>query len=643
MSRAHRGGGRVAAALAALAFIGTSTGCTADRRLPVAIVAAAPGGCGWTTAGNGLARLGSTGCPDTIDVDNVSRLTDAWFAPTTGEVTAAPAVDDTSVYSADWAGWAYAFDRTDGHRRWAVDLGVSALVYAGQFTSSPTLADIDGRRAVVIGGGHGIWALDAADGSVIWQHAIGDMQDPQDSSEVEASPAVAGDLVISGYDVHNDPSRRGGVIALDLATGERRWTWDPEEGLPSGGCGDVWGAPAVDETAGLVFTGTANCPRADSWGRFAEAIVALDLTNGTPLWSYQPHQKGNDQDWDFAGAPNLFQIGDRPVVGLGNKDGRYYVVDRATGEHVWDAEAQRQVADGDGYAFGGFIGATAVSGGVVVGATAIGDCPCVHAFDAATGQIAWQNSEPSGTYASAATTSDLLFMTSVDQTIRAFRLTDGSIVWSSPTRAISASGPAIAGHDLYIGVGFREPGTTVASLASGVQAFRVLAAGETAPTSTTTSTAPEAAPVTAFAPNSGPCVGAPCDLDTTLKEPPAGSSPKLSLEVATAPLQISLTATGLGAPAGWLRPGSAAARDGATVFGLYASPRDDQPQLGTIVCSFTENEPGCSATAIRRADAYTRFTVVALADATTPPTLQDGFDRLVTTLSVDPPLIPEEN
>ena len=608
----------------------------------MAVVAAAPVDCGWSTAGNGPARLGATGCPDTLDAANVAQLVDAWFAPTTGEVTAAPAVDETSLYSADWAGWAYAFDRADGHRRWAVDLGMSATVYAGQFTSTPTLAEIGGRRALVIGGGHGIWALDAADGSVIWQHLIGDMYNLADSTEVEASPAVAGGLVISGYDAHNDPERRGGLIGLDLATGAERWNWDPEQGLPSGGCGDVWGAPAVDEAAGLIFTGTANCPQADSWGRFAEAIVALDLRNGRPLWSYQPHQQGNDQDWDFAGAPNLFQIGDRPVVGLGNKDGRYYVVDRATGEHVWDAEAQRQVADSDGFAFGGFIGATAVSGGVVVGATAIGDCPCVHAFDAATGKLAWQNSEPSGTYASAAATSDLLFMTSVDQTIRAFRLSDGSIAWSSPTRAISASGAAIAGHDLYVGVGFREPGTTTASLASGVQAFRLLGAGEAAPTSTTTSTVPEGPAVTAFAANSGPCIGSPCALDTTLKAPPAGTSPKLSLEVTVDPLSITLSASGLGPPKGWLRAGSAAEGDGATVFGLYASPRDDQPQLGTIVCTFTESEPGCSATSIRRADAYTRFTVVALAGPNTPPTLQDGFDRLVTTLSVDPPLVPKE-
>jgi len=590
-----------------------------------------------------MARLGSTGCPDTVDASNVGRLTDAWFAPTTGEVTAAPAVDDSALYSADWAGWVYSLDRRDGRRRWAVDLGTSASVYAGQFTSSPTLAEIGGRSALVLGGGHGIWALDAADGSVIWQHPLGDIDDPQDGIEVEASPAVAGGLVISGYDAHNDPAHRGGVIAVDLETGTTRWTWDPEDGLPSGGCGDVWGAPAVDEAAGRVFVGTANCPRPESWSPYAEAMVALDLAGGTPVWSYQPHTKGNDQDWDFAGAPNLFRIGDRAVVGLGNKDGRYYVVDRATGEHVWDAEAQRQVADGDGFAFGGFIGATAVSGGVVAGATAIGDCPCVHAFDAATGRLRWQNPEPSGTYASAGATSDLLFMTSVDQTIRAFRLGDGSIAWSSPTRAISASGPAIAGRDIYIGVGFREPGTPTASLASGVQAFRVLAPGEAEPTSTTTSTLPEAPPVTALAANTGRCIGSPCELDTTLKAPPPGTAPQLSLEVTLDPVKISLSASGLGSPTAWLRSGSAAEKDGATLFGLYASPRDDQPQLGTIVCTFTDAEPGCSATSIRQADAYTRFTVVALADATTPPTLQDGFDRLVTTLSVDPPLVPKES
>ena len=49
-----------------------------------------------------------------------------------------------------------------------------------------------------------------------------------------------------------------------------------------------------------------------------------------------------------------------------------------------------------------------------------------------------------------------------------------------------------------------------------------------------------------------------------------------------------------------------------------------------------------SATEIaKRADRFTRLTVVALADEDTLPTLQDGFDRLVTTQGFATPLVPK--
>jgi hypothetical protein len=39
-----------------------------------------------------------------------------------------------------------------------------------------------------------------------------------------------------------------------------------------------------------------------------------------------------------------------------------------------------------------------------------------------------------------------------------------------------------------------------------------------------------------------------------------------------------------------------------------------------------------------RSPSYNRLTILALADANTPPTLADGYDRLVVTHSFDPPL-----
>ena len=107
---------------------------------------------------------------------------------------------------------------------------------------------------------------------------------------------------------------------------------------------------------------------------------------------YQPHQPNNN-DLDFAGAPNLFTGSDgTPLVGLGNKDGVYYAVSRATGALVW----KRKVAEpglarpGGNYSTGGFIGPTAQGNGVVVGGTAIGGAPFLHALDATSGTIDWQ-------------------------------------------------------------------------------------------------------------------------------------------------------------------------------------------------------------------------------------------------------------
>ncbi|MEZ5177377.1 MAG: PQQ-binding-like beta-propeller repeat protein [Acidimicrobiales bacterium] len=450
-------------------------------------------------------------------------------------------------------------------------------------------------------------------------------------------------LVVVPTDVHNDKSHRSGVVALDLADGAERWTWDPEAGKPIGGCGSVWGTPSVDEEAGLVVVGTGSCFRQASWTAYSEAIVGLDLRSGEPRWSFQPRSEVGNQDWDFAGAANLFTIGSRPVAGLGNKDGSYYVVDRTTGDLVWQAEAVRQTADPDGFAFGGFIGATAVAEDasgtpMVSGGTAVGDCPCQHGFDAATGDATWQSSDPTGTYGASAAAGGVVFTSGIDQTLRAFDLATGKVRWEHALPSISASGPAIAGDLLAIGVGFREPGAD-SSPSGGVQAFRVLAPGEEAPPASTT-TRPEGPAVTALQPSDQACVGAPCDVDFTLKDPPAGRRPTMTLEVTPNPLRITVRTTDLGDPADWLGEEGPAHDEGATVFAVFVTPRDDKPELGSVVC-ILDDDGTCSGDRIDlRAESYTRLSLVALADASSPPTVQEGYDRLVTTHSFEPGLVP---
>ena len=65
--------------------------------------------------------------------------------------------------------------------------------------------------------------------------------------------------------------------------------------------------------------------------RYDEALVALRL-DGTPAWRWRPREVDND-DLAFGAAPNLFthrrrRRRPRDVVGIGSKDGTYYVLDR---------------------------------------------------------------------------------------------------------------------------------------------------------------------------------------------------------------------------------------------------------------------------------------------------------------------------
>ena len=98
----------------------------------------------------------------------------------------------------------------------------------------------------------------------------------------------------------------------------------------------------------------------------------------------------------------------------------YYAVDRDTGEEVW----RRKVAEpgitrrGSNFSTGGFIGAdrgtpTASSSG----GTAVGGDPYLHAIDAATGEIRWQQPEAAATYAASAEANGVVFVGGTDFTL----------------------------------------------------------------------------------------------------------------------------------------------------------------------------------------------------------------------------------
>ena len=94
----------------------------------------------------------------------------------------------------------------------------------------------DGKRVYVFFGKSGVMAFDL-EGKKIWSHAVGSDSDPRRWGSA-SSPIVVDGLVI----VTAGPEQRS-IVALDGETGKEVWKAESE------GLGNVWGTPAVAETA----------------------------------------------------------------------------------------------------------------------------------------------------------------------------------------------------------------------------------------------------------------------------------------------------------------------------------------------------------------------------------------------------------
>jgi polyvinyl alcohol dehydrogenase (cytochrome) len=604
--------------------------------------------CAWPMFGHGVDRTFAYPCDSAIDAASAPRLAREWFVNTRDVVTATPAIADGTVYTGDWSGRFYALALADGAERWTFDARIHPRVYSGQIVASPAVADVDDERLVFFAAGKTVYALDAATGDARWDHELGDPGNGEDATEIQSSPVVVDGMVIVGFDGHDEPGVAAGLLALDAATGEERWYFDPDEGAEPTGCVGIWSSPTVDLERRLVFAGTANCPTSPAgWGDYTEALVAVDLDSGEPRWSFQPHPPNND-DFDFAGAPNLFEVDGRAAVGLGNKDGSYYAVERETGERIWDVRAAEVRVPSRNFSTGGFIGATAVGDGTIVGGTAVGGpCPCLHAIDAASGEVVWQETQSGPTFAPTTIVNDLAFVGSTtDFTLRAARLGDGEVVWSHEMMGGVAGGVAVAGDTIVAVAGIREPGLDNRSETSGVYAFTL---ADDAVTTTTEPSGDALPPSTPAPPPEDPpptvpggpeCIGSPCAVPFgVLKEIPPGASPTMTLLVRPSPFRLEVRGDGLGDPNAWLRAGGEAEAKGAVTYGVFMTKSDDDPR-GVLVCVL-DGAFDCVTDVLPDPleAGYSRVSLLAIANSTRLPGTVEGFDRLVATIAFDPPLV----
>jgi polyvinyl alcohol dehydrogenase (cytochrome) len=243
-----------------------------------------------------------------------------------------------------------------------------------------------------VGGGNGrFYALNALTGAIIWQQTLG----APPSHFLWSSPALFNTHIYMGMSSFGDcPLIQGQLIQLDAATGAIQHTFN----VVPNGCtgGSVWSSPTIDAVAGTVYISTGNPGICSSSEPDAISLVELNASDLSFIHHWQVPKSEQIFDGDFGATPTLFTTASgSPMVGLENKNGKFYALNRGDISHgpVWST----RVATGRGsQSSAAWDGHTLFVGGNSVALNGT-SCPgSVSALNPDTGAIIWQHCMKSG-------------------------------------------------------------------------------------------------------------------------------------------------------------------------------------------------------------------------------------------------------
>jgi polyvinyl alcohol dehydrogenase (cytochrome) len=419
------------------------------------------------------------------------------------------------VYVGAWDGFFYALDAKTGAMKWQFQLDCQPAILPipqqclapGQ--TEPNRMDTDGGMVtssaavdsgvVYFGGGRTLYALDAKTGALVWKHVIcgnpdapACESDAMDPNEIFSSPVVFDGKVIVGHSVDGATGYRGGISAYDAASGTQLWWFETDPkldamgnviGALNRGCGSVWGSGAIDDAARVVYFGTGDC-QSDATPPYHEALLALDIDTGKPHWVFRPRAT-DTCDFDFGASANVIDYGGRRFVGIGGKDGTYYLLPSGTADPMNQPVWKTNVVFGG--SSGGFIGTPAFDGTRILGGTGLGELgamacnptdprdsqlqdPSYHALAIADGSIAW---ELSSEYTFAATTvaNDVVFSgvgSVTPGSLHAYAADDGTKLLDLRQDGAVNSSATIWGDMIFFGTGNSFDG-----MGGSVQAYKL--------------------------------------------------------------------------------------------------------------------------------------------------------------------------
>jgi alcohol dehydrogenase (cytochrome c) len=289
---------------------------------------------------------------DQIKPSNVANLDLKWVSQVQSleKFEATPLVVDGVMYVTEPPNNAVAIDTHTGRPYWIYERPMPDATYVCCGNVNRGLAMLGDTIFMGTLDAH-LVALDASTGRKKWETKVAEFTH---GYSVTVAPLVVKDKVIVGP-AGGERGISGFLAAYDAKTGKEAWRFNtvPHPGEPGNdtwsgeswktGGGSIWVTGSYDPALNLVYWGIGN-PGPD-WNPkmrlgdnlYTDCVVALDADTGKLKWYYQftPH---DEWDFDSVQVPVLAEINwhgqPRKVMLWGNRNGFFYVLDRATGQFL---------------------------------------------------------------------------------------------------------------------------------------------------------------------------------------------------------------------------------------------------------------------------------------------------------------------
>jgi len=285
---------------------------------------------------------------------NASRLQLLWvhkFEDAAAVVAATPIVNSGVIFLSVPPSNVVAMDAKTGRTIWKYHRPITTDVLNCCGWISPGLAALDNDIFLTTPDGF-LVCINANNGRVVWQTQVAR---PSQGYSMTPAPLIVNRSIVAGVSKRDDGTR-GFVAAFQAETGKQLWqfntapspaetgreTWTDKS---KGGGGSTPVTGSYDPSLDLIYWGVGgplpnpNLPAATHPGDdpFTDGVIALQRAPESWAWHFQfsPH---DEHHWDSVQTPILADISiggsTRKVVCWADRNGFYYVLDRATGKFL---------------------------------------------------------------------------------------------------------------------------------------------------------------------------------------------------------------------------------------------------------------------------------------------------------------------